>query len=139
MPRRVPGVISEPILEELLGRRPSSIERLGGGTRKGVYRLTMPDGGTRIAYSWAKTENYWPQRDGDGAHDDPFTAGVGFDLFRAAHLRLASLACASRRSTPSVTTWLSWRTSPAGAWRIFSRGTRGLRRRCWTGWPSRWR
>ncbi len=51
----------------------------------------MADGGTKIAYSWAQAENYWPQLEDDGAHDDPFTAGVGFDLFQAAHARLASL------------------------------------------------
>ena len=84
-------MIPEPNLDELLGCRPLSVERLGGGSRKGVYRLGMPDGSTKIAYSWAQTENFWPQLENDGAHDDPFTAGVGFDLFQAAHSRLASL------------------------------------------------
>ena len=84
-------MISEQLLQEVLGRRPQSMERVGGGTRKGVYRLTFDDGSTAIAYSWAPAENYWPQLENDGAHDDPFTAGVGFDLFQAAHARLAAL------------------------------------------------
>lgn len=72
------------------GRRLERAERLTGGTRKGVYRLTMDDASTAIAYVWAASENYWPQIEGDG---DPaaFTAGVGFELYEAAHARLASL------------------------------------------------
>jgi hypothetical protein len=73
------------------GRRLDRIERLTGGTRKGVYRLTMDDATTAIAYSWATSENYWPQIEGDGDVADPFTAGVGFDLFAAAHARLVAL------------------------------------------------
>jgi hypothetical protein len=42
------------------GRRLEAVERLAGGTRKGVYRLTMDDATTAIAYLWEKSENYWP-------------------------------------------------------------------------------
>ena len=73
------------------GRELAGFERLTGGTRKGVYRLTMDDATTAIAYSWARSENYWPQIEGDGDVADAFTAGVGFDLFAAAHARLAGL------------------------------------------------
>ncbi len=68
-----------------------SVQRLAGGTRKGVYRLTMDDGTTAIAYSWEDSENYWPPAEGDGDLADPFCAGVGLDLYEAAHARLASL------------------------------------------------
>lgn len=73
------------------GRRLEGVERLAGGTRKGVYRLTMDDGGTAIAYLWEDSENYWPQAHGDGDLADPFSAGVGLGLFEAAHARLDAL------------------------------------------------
>ena len=73
------------------GRRLQAAERLTGGSRKGVYRLTMDDATTAIAYLWEDSENYWPAVAGDGDLADPFTAGVGLDLFEAAHARLSSL------------------------------------------------
>jgi hypothetical protein len=74
------------------GRRQlDGIARLAGGSRKGVYRLTMDDGTTAIAYTWEKSENFWPQTPDDGDRADQFSAGVGADLFEAAHNRLASL------------------------------------------------
>ena len=73
------------------GRRLEAVQRLAGGSRKGVYRLTMDDATTAIAYLWEDTENYWPVAEGDGDLADPFSAGVGVDLFEAAHARLASL------------------------------------------------
>ncbi len=73
------------------GRRLDGVERLAGGTRKGVYRLTMDDTATAIAYLWEDSENFWPQTRDDGDRADQFSAGVGSDLFEAAHHRLASL------------------------------------------------
>jgi hypothetical protein len=51
----------------------------------------MDDGATAIAYLWEESENFWPQVPGDGDRADQFSAGVGADLFEAAHSRLASL------------------------------------------------
>lgn len=75
------------------GRRLDSIERLAGGTRKGVYRLTINDGSTVIAYLWEESENFWPRTPDDGDPADPFSACYGADPvpFEAAHNRLASL------------------------------------------------
>ncbi|MFD7718325.1 phosphotransferase [Streptomyces sp. NPDC059814] len=73
------------------GRRLDGVERLAGGTRKGVYRLTMDDAPTAIAYLWEDSENYWPPAAGDGDLTDPFSPGVGLDLFEAAHARLDDL------------------------------------------------
>lgn len=73
------------------GRRLAAVERLAGGSRKGVYRLRMDDATTAIAYRWVDSENYWPVAEGEGDLADPFSAGVGLDLFEAAHARLASL------------------------------------------------
>ncbi|GCD92561.1 aminoglycoside phosphotransferase [Embleya hyalina] len=73
------------------GRRLAGVERLTGGTRKGVYRLTMDDATSAIAYLWEDSENYWPAHEGDDDVADPFSPGVGLDLFEAAHARLATL------------------------------------------------
>ncbi|WP_406291529.1 phosphotransferase family protein [Embleya sp. NBC_00896] len=73
------------------GRRLEGIERLAGGTRKGVYRLTMDDATTAIAYLWEDSESYWPAAEGDDDLTDPFSPGVGLYLFEAAHARLDTL------------------------------------------------
>jgi hypothetical protein len=73
------------------GRRLQEVERVAGGSRKGVYRLTMDDATTAIAYLWEDSENYWPAAEGDDDIADPFSAGVGLDLFQAAHARLDAL------------------------------------------------
>lgn len=73
------------------GRRLEAVERLAGGTTKGVYRLTMDDATTAIAYLWEDSENYWPATEHDGDLADPFSPGTGLDLFEAAHARLEAL------------------------------------------------
>lgn len=73
------------------GRRLEAVERLVGGSRKGVYRLLMDDGTTAVAYRWARAENYWPRAEGDADLADPFSPGLGLDLFEAAHARLDAL------------------------------------------------
>ncbi|MGH3392777.1 MAG: phosphotransferase family protein [Actinomadura sp.] len=73
------------------GRRLDGVERLRGGSRKGVYRLTMDDATTAIAYLWEDSENYWPAAEGDDDLTDPFSPGAGLDLFEAAHARLDAL------------------------------------------------
>ena len=67
------------------------VTRLAGGTTKGVYRLTMDDGATVIAYLWEDSENYWPQAPNENDAADPFSSGNSIDLFATAHSRLASL------------------------------------------------
>lgn len=73
------------------GRRLERVERLAGGTMKGVYRLTLDDATTAIAYSWAESENYWPPSRHRGARIEPFISGEGLDLYQSAHAKLASL------------------------------------------------
>ncbi|WP_189320149.1 phosphotransferase family protein [Streptomyces flaveus] len=73
------------------GRRLEGAERVAGGSKKGVYRLTMDDATTAIAYVWDDTENYWPSAEGDDDLTDPFSPGLGLDLFEAAHARLDGL------------------------------------------------
>lgn len=73
------------------GRRLESVERVAGGSKKGVYRLVMDDATTAIAYLWDDTENYWPTAEGDDDLTDPFSPGLGLSLFEAAHTRLDAL------------------------------------------------
>ncbi|MET9870284.1 phosphotransferase [Streptomyces sp. NPDC006386] len=70
------------------GRTLTGVERLRGGTKKGVYRLFLDDGSTAVAYVWSADEDYWDQPDPDPR--DPFSHGMGLDLFQAAHDRLAA-------------------------------------------------
>jgi hypothetical protein len=83
-----------PVVRAALGksRRLVGVERLAGGSKKGVYRLTMDDGGTALAYIWSESEDYWrsglPQSAGDPA--DPFSHASGLALFEAASRRLTA-------------------------------------------------
>jgi hypothetical protein len=72
-------------------RKINEVTRLAGGTTKGVYRLTLDDGTTVIAYLWDDSENYWPQAPNQKDVADPFSPGNSIDLFATAHSRLASL------------------------------------------------
>jgi hypothetical protein len=73
------------------GRRLETVERVAGGSKKGVYRLVMDDATTAIAYLWDSAENYWPAAEGDDDLTDPFSPGCGLGLFQAAHARLDAL------------------------------------------------
>ncbi|MEU4774570.1 phosphotransferase [Micromonospora sp. NPDC023644] len=71
------------------GRVLVSAERLAGGTKKGVYRLTLDDGSTGVAYVWHPAEDYWPARAAP-ERDDPFGHATGAGLFAAAHRELTA-------------------------------------------------
>jgi hypothetical protein len=62
--------------------RLTRIERLRGGSKKGVYRVRLADGGTAIEYVWSSAENYWPARADPDA--EPFGEASGAALFAAA-------------------------------------------------------
>ena len=70
-------------------RRLTTMERLTGGTKKGVYRLGLDDGTTVIAYVWSDGESYWPPA--ATVPDDPFTDASGADLFVANHAALTAV------------------------------------------------
>jgi len=72
-------------------RKIKEVTRLAGGTTKGVYRLTMDDGATAIAYLWEDSENYWPRAPNENDVADPFSPSNSIELFATAHSRLASL------------------------------------------------
>jgi hypothetical protein len=74
------------------GCRVVAVDRLRGGSKKGVYRVRVE--GARvtsvIVYRWAETENFWP---GVGAVDpaDPFAPASGLVPFLAAQRTLDRL------------------------------------------------
>ncbi|WP_262380030.1 hypothetical protein [Nonomuraea sp. PA05] len=80
------------LVREVYGgdRRLAHVDRLKGGSKKGVYRLTFQDRGpAAVLYIWSGDEDYW-----DAAHlerPEPFAHGSGLALFRAAHARLAEV------------------------------------------------
>jgi aminoglycoside phosphotransferase (APT) family kinase protein len=62
--------------------RVTRIERLRGGSKKGVYRVRLAGGATAVEYVWSPSENYWPARvDPD---PEPFGEASGPALFAAA-------------------------------------------------------
>lgn len=67
------------------GRELRDVVRLHGGTKKGVYRLTLDDGTTGIAYVWRASEDYWPEHE----RDPLFGKASGRDLFLTAHTALS--------------------------------------------------
>ncbi|MFR9777552.1 phosphotransferase family protein [Micromonospora sp. MS34] len=69
-------------------RTVQDVTRLTGGTRKGVYRLTLDDATSCVLHVWRDAENWWPTTDGDV--DGPFAPATGLDLFAAAHAELTA-------------------------------------------------
>jgi hypothetical protein len=67
-----------------------SVDRLRGGSKKGVYRLTLDDHTTNIAYVWNAAEDYWPDTAAQD-QDDPFGHASGLELFAAAHDELSAI------------------------------------------------
>lgn len=67
-----------------------SVERLRGGSKKGVYRLMLDDHTTSIAYVWNADEDYWPESTKQD-EDDPFGHATGLGLFEAAHAKLSAI------------------------------------------------
>jgi len=70
-------------------RRLIALDRLTGGSKKGVYRLHLDDQTTVILYVWAAGENYWPPS--PTVPDDPFTDASGAELFATNHAALAAV------------------------------------------------
>ncbi|GAA3839163.1 phosphotransferase [Saccharothrix violaceirubra] len=73
-------------------RRTTGVERLRGGSKKGVYRVALdgPGPSSVIVYRWTAEENYWPDA-GDVDDTDPLGPASGPELFLAAWRRLDRL------------------------------------------------
>jgi hypothetical protein len=82
-----------PLVTAVLGTTLAGVERLAGGSKKGVYRLTSDDGATTLAYVWSDSEDYWHGVLPEGADDlaNPFSHASGLPLFEAAARRLTSV------------------------------------------------
>jgi aminoglycoside phosphotransferase (APT) family kinase protein len=76
-------------------RRLTAVDRLTGGSKKGVYRLSLDDRTTVVLYVWAPGENYWPPS--PTVPDDPFTDASGAELFAASHAALTALGVRTPR------------------------------------------
>ncbi|MGW2783584.1 phosphotransferase [Streptomyces populi] len=88
------------LVRDVLGPacRVVGIDRLRGGSKKGVYRVRV-DGtpmASVIVYSWAEEENFWPGRN-DMDADDPFAPASGLAPFLAARRSLESLGARTPR------------------------------------------
>ncbi|MFD6948651.1 aminoglycoside phosphotransferase [Nocardiopsis sp. TSRI0078] len=81
--RAVPALLDQP-------GPAHTVQRLRGGTKKGVYRLTLADT-TVIAYLWHDSQDYWPTDAQSTDPADPFSHASGPHLFTAAHRRLTDL------------------------------------------------
>ncbi|MFD7996706.1 phosphotransferase family protein [Streptomyces mexicanus] len=82
------------IVHEALGAeaRFVGVDRLRGGSKKGVYRVhtSGSHAASVIVYSWAENENFWPTAEAiDPAH--PFAPASGLAPFLAAQRRLDGL------------------------------------------------
>ncbi|MFC7262975.1 phosphotransferase family protein [Streptomyces lutosisoli] len=91
----------------------TAADRLRGGSKKGVYRLTFDDDSTAIAYVWSEDEDFWPASapaaasdasagtaDAPAAatdHRAPFSHASGIDLFNASYARLTALGIRTPR------------------------------------------
>ena len=82
------------VVREALGAaaRVVGVERLLGGSKKGVYRVRTdgPRPAPVIVYSWAEAEDFWPGADGVDAAD-PFAPASGLVPFLAARRTLDGL------------------------------------------------
>ncbi|MER5640228.1 phosphotransferase [Kitasatospora sp. NPDC002227] len=71
------------------GAELTEIDRLRGGSKKGVYRLGLGDGRAVVAYVWNREEDFWPEAPVEDA--GPLGHASGLGLFAAANRRLTGL------------------------------------------------
>jgi hypothetical protein len=68
-------------------RQVTFVDRLRGGSKKGVYRFSCAGGFSVILYVWAPAEDYWPaEPDAEAAGVFAHASGIG--LFTACVARL---------------------------------------------------
>ncbi|MEU3498059.1 hypothetical protein ABZ747_31775 [Kitasatospora cineracea] len=90
-----------PVVREVFGtgRRIAGVERLRGGSKKGVYRVVLDDATSAVVYLWSADEDYWSGLLPAG-HDDPanpFSHASGLDLLEGATRRLAAVGARAPR------------------------------------------
>jgi hypothetical protein len=63
-----------------------AVERLRGGSKKGVFRVRPVGGRSVVLYLWHDAEDWWQSvREGEPHPDDPFGDASGLPRFAAAH------------------------------------------------------
>lgn len=89
------------VVREVFGTDRSivGVDRLAGGTKKGVYRVALDDRTSAVVYVWSAEEDYWDGLLSDASHDPEsvFAHSSGIDLFEAATRRLESVGVRSPR------------------------------------------
>ncbi len=89
------------VVQEVFGtdRSIASVDRLAGGTKKGVYRVALDDGTSTVVYVWSADEDYWDGLLPDSSNDPEsvFAHSSGIDLFEAATRRMESVGARSPR------------------------------------------
>ncbi|MFJ6852499.1 phosphotransferase [Streptomyces sp. NPDC091271] len=88
------------------GCRILGVERLRGGSKKGVYRVRV-DGSpvpSVIVYRWAEGENFWPATGAGQPSADPFAPASGLAPFLAAQRELARVGARAPRVLSSGST-----------------------------------
>lgn len=70
--------------------QPERVERLRGGTKKGVFRVTTTTGASAVLYVWHEDEDWWSGSPDPAADVEPFTAGNGMALLTSAHEQLSA-------------------------------------------------
>ncbi|MFC7481532.1 phosphotransferase [Luedemannella flava] len=85
------------LVGDVCGRGVADLERLSGGSKKGVYRVRLDDGDTVVLYVWADDENYWPAMP-PGEPATPLGDASGLDQFEAATAELRAVGA----RTPEV-------------------------------------
>ncbi|SHI36937.1 Phosphotransferase enzyme family protein [Nocardiopsis flavescens] len=78
---RVPALLGDP--DPAL-----DVRELRGGTKKGVWRLTLAGGSTVVAYLWHPDHDGWPAGSAPADPADPFSHASGPELFAAARAHL---------------------------------------------------
>jgi hypothetical protein len=84
-------------------RTVTSVLRLRGGSKKGVYRLEFDRGPSEVLYVWRDEEDFWPESavaaEGKGDPTNPFAHASGLELFAAANTCLVDLGVPTPRMT----------------------------------------
>ncbi|MFG2591138.1 phosphotransferase [Streptomyces sp. NPDC048438] len=96
------------VVREALGAgcRILGVERLRGGSKKGVYRVRVDafPVPSVIVYRWAEDENFWPDAGAGQASADPFAPASGLAPFLAAQRELARVGARAPRVLSSGST-----------------------------------
>ena len=89
------------VVQEVFGTDRSivGVDRLAGGTKKGVYRVALDDRTSTVIYIWSAEEDYWDGLLPDSSTDPAsvFAHSSGIDLFEAATRRLQAVGVRSPR------------------------------------------